>query len=484
MPLEISERDAHSLILYQKPKGDAAGLTGKEPLPLLSVGNRFLVEHQLEWLSDQGFKDITLSHEDRSGSTEQEVAGGARWLTRANHIMDPMNQPFKARLHKALCNLDCGVLIMDGQALIRFDFPMECKQSLCFSHEGQLLPIVYCAREDLKSLLNASMGHFEELCAWLQANAAHCQTLDVAAFYHRIDTLENYLALNRLIMDQAGVLSFKGSLSENNVRHGRRLRTAKTTALKGPALIGDEVYICSKVEIGPNAIIGDRSYIDEGASIVDSVVAPDTYVGPNTFFKNKYVCRNYVLDLSEKTSVFIDDPVILADLTRRRSLLRRFQPLLAAMLLLKTLPFLLLLLPIHRILKGQWVSKELILKQPVKRNLKNEFDYQWVPWLRFEFGFFILDLLPSLWNIATGSLNFVGNPPLRKQDLADIDPMWRGDRLRGYAGFTGLVQQLDGSETSSEEVFATVIYYNATRTIKGDLRLFVKALLTGKHRHT
>ncbi|MDJ0836698.1 MAG: sugar transferase [Acidobacteriota bacterium] len=484
MPLAIPDRQLACLILYEKPKGEAAALIGKEPLPLLCVGNRYLVEHQLEWLSDQGFKDIALGLIDRSHATQDLVGNGERWLTRVRHVMDPHHLSFRERLRKGLHGRGNGTLVVEGSAVFRFNFPAELKQTTCFvTAGGELLPVLFIAGEDLQSILGENgPDDLPDLCARVQHRpGVAVETVD--AFYHHITHIDAYREMNRGILEHPGQFIFPGSLMEDGIRRGRHVRVSANATLAAPALIGDQAYICGGAVVGSQSFIGDRAYIDSGARVVNSIIAPDTYIGRNTSFEGMYVCRNYIVDLTDKTSTFVDDPFILADLTRRRIWFRGIQRLAAISMLLPALIPFLLLLPLHRLVRGSWLSRRKVLRQPVQRNLKNQFDYQWFHWLHFEFGFFPLDIIPSLWNIARGELNFVGNPPLAEHEIESLDEMWRGDRLRGKAGCTGPAQQLDLDGATPEEILASTMYYNATRSFKGDLVLLARALLPGVHRY-
>jgi len=486
MPVNTPARVLPSLVLYQRPDGEAAKLTGKEPLPLIAVGNRCLVEHQLDWLSDQGFKKVILNMDDRPRAIQSMVRSGARWGTQVIYVESPADRPLplNERLRKNLAKAEHGILLVDGDSVLDFEIPETLKKSTSFvSTNGQLLPVVFCTDSDLRRILaECKAPDMGGLCAWV-AEKLEPVRVEVKAFFHHINGIDAFLEMNRVILAQPDNFSFRGSLVKGGIRRGRRISISEKSTIHEPALIGDQVFIRGNAHIGPNALIGDRCFIDRGAHIMNSVVAPDTYIGRNTSFEGQYVCRNYVVNLADKTTIFIDDPIILADLTRGNDWTRFPRRLLSGVLFLLSIVPMLFLMPLHRLLKGNWVHREKILKQPVQRNLKNDFDYFWHTWHRFEFGIFFLDVLPSFFDIMRGHLNFVGNPPLGEGDFQDMENLMRGDQLRSKAGCTGLVQQLDWESVTPEEVFATIIYYNATRSRKGDALLFLRAFIPGVHRY-
>ncbi|CAM2064266.1 Sugar transferase [Sulfidibacter corallicola] len=489
MPLEITDRGVSSLLIHDRAERTAQSLTKMLPLPLLCVGNRYLVEHQLEWLSDSGFKSIRLSLGDRPRETEQLVGSGARWGTDVSVSLDPDFLDLPSLIRKNLAGMGDRILLVDGATVMRFDFPAEIDTSTAFfrkredGQEARQLPVILLTLEDLDRLLEKTEAAFmEDLCEAALAHLPHIERVTVEAFNQRISSVEDYKEMNRVLQEHPDYLQIKGAELHEGVRVGRRCHISSRAILEAPALVGDGAFIKGSAHIGPGAFIGDASFIESGAHIANSVVAPGTYIGENTSFEGKYVCRNFVLDLENKSSLIMDDPSILGDLTRPTPWGMGLERTLAILLAILMFVPILLLSVLHRLVRGSWTVTETILRHPVKQNLRGEYDFQWRRWHRFNFGLFALDVLPSLLDIARGHLGFVGNPPLRREDLEGLEEEWREDLLKGKVGCTGMVQQLGKENNGRDEILATAIFYNATRSFKEDLRLLFKALIPGAHR--
>jgi len=493
MPVAIPDRNITTLLVYDKAPEEMEKLTKKEPLPLLSVGNRYLIEHQIEWLSDQGFRNIRLSLSDRPQVIEKHIMSGSRWGCTTSHSTDPEYLDIRERLKKHRSHFKGGALIMDGKSMLHFPFPDTLETTTLFSRDNYLVSLVYCQEQDLDRFLESSEAvTTQDLIDWVSDNVTTAQVVDVrdyihdehesqTIFTHDLTSIDAFMEMNAEIMEHPEVLDFKGSKLKYGVRWGRKTHISPNTRLFGPSLIGDSAYVKGDTSIGPGAFIGDRSYIEKGAMVRDSVIAPGTYVGRYTRFEGQYVCRNYVLDLRSKTHIIIDDPLILGDMRRSPVWSKGMERLLAILLLLPLLPLIAILCPIHRLIFGEWMTREKVLLQPVKRNLKGEYDFEWFTWSRFRFGLFLLDLMPSIYNVATGDMSFVGNPPVTPQEMDTMDETWVEDRIRGKAGCTGPAQQLEWKTATIDEVFVTTIYYTATRSSKGDLNLLLKALIPGVH---
>ncbi len=84
--------------------------------------------------------------------------------------------------------------------------------------------------------------------------------------------------------------------------------------LTGPCWIGSRSQIGADSVIGPNAIIGTHSVIDRNASVSDSVVMPDTFIGSNLHLKHMIADGECLLDCTRDSRVQIVDRFMMARL--------------------------------------------------------------------------------------------------------------------------------------------------------------------------
>lgn len=84
--------------------------------------------------------------------------------------------------------------------------------------------------------------------------------------------------------------------------------------LTGPCWIGSRSQIGADSAIGPNAIIGTHCVIDRQASVSDSVVLPDTFIGSNLHLQNMIGDGAYLLDATRGARVHIVDRFMMARL--------------------------------------------------------------------------------------------------------------------------------------------------------------------------
>lgn len=95
---------------------------------------------------------------------------------------------------------------------------------------------------------------------------------------------------------------------------GPRVSIHPQARLTGPCWIGSQTQIGADSEIGPNAVIGTHSVIDHQASVKDSIVLPDTFIGANLHLQNMIADGNILLDANRGTRVEITDRFMIARL--------------------------------------------------------------------------------------------------------------------------------------------------------------------------
>lgn len=92
---------------------------------------------------------------------------------------------------------------------------------------------------------------------------------------------------------------------------GMRSRISPEARLEGPCWIGANVCIEARAVIGPGAIIGDTSFIDQGAEVHRSVVGSETYVGPFTEVADSFANQGRLLHLRTGSVTEITDAFLL-----------------------------------------------------------------------------------------------------------------------------------------------------------------------------
>lgn len=99
------------------------------------------------------------------------------------------------------------------------------------------------------------------------------------AYWQDIGSLEQYLQANRDVLDGKVKVELPGVRLRGNIWMGEGVALDSLDNVKGPALIGNYVRVEQGAELGPHAILGNNVVVKAGASVVNSVVGDNCYIG-------------------------------------------------------------------------------------------------------------------------------------------------------------------------------------------------------------
>lgn len=111
--------------------------------------------------------------------------------------------------------------------------------------------------------------------------------------------------------------SFAGIVPDGrpDPRHGLlaapRARIARSVTALGIARVGRHAAVHAAVELSGRVEIGDRSVIDEGAQLIESVVLPGTYVGRGVRLQNAVACGPWLYRRDLDSCQRVEDPLLL-----------------------------------------------------------------------------------------------------------------------------------------------------------------------------
>ncbi|HEU5011552.1 MAG TPA: sugar transferase, partial [Roseiflexaceae bacterium] len=283
--------------------------------------------------------------------------------------------------------------------------------------------------------------------------------------------------------------SIEGQQIAPGVWVGRNHAIHPNARFAAPLCIGDGCLIGDDVELGPYAVIGPNSVVDDGATVQHSVVSSRTYVGRLVNLADRIVERTTIINPQTTQHIEVVDPFLLSNIVREhsRGLERVLTALVAGLLLLLASPLLVLIALLVALTSGGRIFRR---EQRVGRRANPSkiaetstldvwyFNTQRSDGSRTLFGTWLtcwgIDHLPSLWNVFVGDLNFVGVKPLTLDEAAHLRESWHEKRNDAAAGLTGLWFTQSEPETDLDAVLVADVYYAATRSRRGDLRILLQ----------
>lgn len=281
---------------------------------------------------------------------------------------------------------------------------------------------------------------------------------------------------------------------------GRNLAIHPSVRLAPPVYLGDNCQVGQEVELGPMAILGPNVIVDDQATVQDSLVLDDTYVGRLVNVVGRVVDRTLTIDAATGASTVVVDRFLLGETTpaSMSASFGRFIDGAGAVLLLLLASPVILLSALAASISSLLGGRGLCMFERLPRAGRpagapagppagapaaapREFGMVHLPTRRTNgagftpLGRFLesseLDRLPALWNVLVGDLRLVGVQPLTVEEMANCTEDWQRERLAYPPGLTGLwyVEAPRGAEPDSTAVADA--YYVATRTRGGDLRI-------------
>lgn len=454
------------------------------PAVLLPLVDRPFLQHVVERLAGLGVTELELLLAEHPEAVERLLGDGSRWGLRAHvHLLRDPADPYTRLSLACAPEADQGVLLVHGDRL----------PGPCFAAE-QLL------NAPAPVLVRHVDGDTARWSGWawlppgiagalptgldeaaLEAHLASlpgATTLDVARLLD-VTSMSSLLAANRTVLEgEFPGLLLAGREVEPGVWLSRNVVLHPRARVVAPVHLGENVRVGAGTQVGPHAVVGHDSILDERCRVESAVVAPGSYVGEALDLVGVLVDRNLLVSAEHGVATTVTDRFILGSMTARpivgwgTALTHRLLALLALAL---TLPLLLAAL-IGRAFSRRasvWFSLD-ALRQPAEpdeatwrthrlRSLA-PFDVQAS---RASCADLVLRVLPLLPAVVTGRLGLVGVPPRSPAAVRDLAPDWRDLVLRARAGVIWESHAIGAR--SDDERRAAESYYVVMPSLRHDL---------------
>ncbi|MGE3310236.1 MAG: hypothetical protein AB7O66_09730 [Limisphaerales bacterium] len=207
-----------------------------------------------------------------------------------------------------------------------------------------------------------------------------------------------------------------------------RSRVSPGAVLRPPCWIGANSWIGPGAVIGPNSVVEAHCFVDDGAEIVDSFVGPGTYVGALTEIRDSLAWKRSLYKIPTGSATQVPDGFLLgpvhAALHRGHaaSLVGRLAALAA---LLATAPILVLAW-----LRSPAGEPLFVRRTAVKTPTSDPNPIGTTPYHELNGFKGFLRRWPELWMIARGAFRWVGNRPLSPAQAetlsTEYERLWLG----------------------------------------------------------
>lgn len=287
-------------------------LTDDLPKPMVPIMNKPLLERNMANLKKYGIHDIVISTCYKSKYIQEYFGDGSKFglaieyvcediplgtggaIKKTGHLYDDTFLVFNADI---LCNMDYGNLIKFHKsqsaavtiAVTRVDNPSaygvieydENDYAVSFTEKPKAEEIksnyinagVYVIEPEILREIpeNRPVSVEREIFPALLKDGKKVAVYKGGSYWMDIGTPEKYLQTHEDIMTgncQIAGVDFK---DQSIFKDGKSIIDT-TAKIIGPVYIGNNVKIGAYTTIGPNAVIGDNTWIHTGGSVIDSVL--------------------------------------------------------------------------------------------------------------------------------------------------------------------------------------------------------------------
>lgn len=251
-----------------------------------------------------------------------------------------------------------------------------------------------------------------------------------------------------------------------------RSRIDPAARLTAPCWVGANSWVAALAKVGPDAIVEEGSYVDDGASVHESLVGTGTYVGSLTELNQSLAWGRGLYKWTNGSFTEVTDQFLLADIdsrartARSSSLACRFLALLALAATSPVLLWALLRRPSGRPL----FELHIAVRAPQESEaISGTLRYHTLngvgPCLR---------RWPQLWSIAKGSFCWVGNRPLTPDQASQLGNEFERLWLAVPTGWISLADAEGCIDRFDDEARAHSSFYAVQSSTTQNLRLLMR----------
>lgn len=240
---------------------------------------------------------------------------------------------------------------------------------------------------------------------------------------------------------------------------GLRCKIDPLAKLIAPCWLGENIWVHARATVGPNAVVEDSAVVDHDAEVTQSWVGPWTYVGALTNVSRSLAWADGLLNHENGSFTEIADMFLLGDLRGAHGFARSspwYGRVAALVVAIVTSPVV-----IGAAMKNFGSGQSLFLRKNaviptavVAKASLREMTYSELNGLRG-----MACRWPQLWNIVRGDFSWVGNRPLQREQVAQLETEFEQLWLAAPLGFVSLADAFGCGNRFDDESRAHSSFY-------------------------
>ncbi|QQS54743.1 MAG: NDP-sugar synthase [Candidatus Competibacteraceae bacterium] len=466
-----------ALIFADRLGRELEPLTDRTCAALLPVTGKPVLEHTLEALVAAGLREAVVAVSPFADELRAALGDGSRWGIRLNYVLthgeedpDTIVESGQSQLADELLALRGDVL--HGAALGEFlRLAAEVTGPVVYGRAANA-PVSLClhrvgGRSGLEPLL-WSAEPVEMLPTWpvVELPGAVLNRLESPRAYHQVNLDAAAGRFPGLIVP--------GQPMRLGLTVGPRSKVSPRSLRQGVAFVGGHCRVEASAEFYGEVVIANRVIVDRHASLRDSVVLSDAYIGERLDIRNAIVQGNRLIQVDTGAVLPVIETVPAVNQREAMSggmLAESLNRLLGLLLLLLSLP----LWPLA-LVAALSENFDDPLRETRLRGNRLEFDeiggrrrqaFVAMEWMT---SIPLLRHLPRLLAVVSGDLRLVGAEPLTPEQADSQREDWERLADRAPAGLIGPTQLILPASAPREARLMSDVFYSRQHSAGKDLR--------------
>jgi NDP-sugar pyrophosphorylase family protein len=254
----------NAVLICPSPRPAVEHLSLLTPLAAIPLLGENLVEYWLTHLAMCGHTDVCILADDRPEQIKSIAGNGARWGLKVSVIAESRE-------------------LTAAQAQIKYVREMTSSASPQDSNPLEIVVLDHFPGST-HSLFTSYADLFAGVIEWLP----HAR-----------------------MPDRVGLREI-----QPGIWVGLHSKISPGAQLNAPCWIGQHVYVAPHCVVGPMAVIEDRAFVEPEASIVSSIVGPDTFVGKCGVIQDAFAWGNTLVNWKTNVCAEVTDAFLLCALRK------------------------------------------------------------------------------------------------------------------------------------------------------------------------
>ena len=476
-----------TLLLADRHGDELEPLTDRIATALLPVAGKPMLVHTIEEIVLSGIADVEVVVGPFSDQIKDLLKGGERWglnvtfqLTRGERSVDAIAEHARAEGEEADLLLVRGDVMRSAGALAAFiEHARAAEADFTQAWIGDQDAGMWFmrGRSEIPSVTAWNLDDEDELVPLEPSTRLSLDGHEV----HRIVSLSEYHRINvRVATQDIEGIAPVGRERRPGFWAAPRAQVRSVSVRESGIIVGLRCDVDGEAMLEAGAVLSENIYVDRHATVRNSVVLPNTYVGEMVSLDGVIAWQNMLIDAESGAVTEVADDFILG--TLEPPTLGSFvgwlsYRLAAAFVLLLSLPlWSLAWLLAHSNRDGETRIPVTMMGNVLARDERGRVVPECIETWEWNTSVPILRHLPKLLPAVRGDIRLVGVSPLSPQEHVERTEAWELVRDEAPVGLLGPAQlELPASASTMERVMADAVYVRERNVLK-DLGVIRAAL--------